>query len=406
MGTTPENGERDLPSQEEVVRLIHQVPGIVSVAMEGPHWAISEIRVWYEPTWPVGEVVQKVRACLAGAPARLAVARVRAVVAEPERRARPRARPEGNALGSVGLANSHGAGLKLIAHEVKQVGPGVVGVEVWIDIHGRIFSGAATGPDNPPGSLQTPALAALRAVHAGIQVLYPGARLPGLALDRAVEIVVGPNPVAIVTLTASENAQARFLTAAWADEGDMHLAVIFALLQASSRTVTRWLGEWSGPEPERAPQRLSLVGFEVAPDPSGRVDVGVRLAGFGEAVDRRASSERDRMPLLSLAASVTLDAVHDFLTMGGWCAADDVGLQHAGAHRLTTGDHDLVVVLAEASIDGHRFPLAGATSADAGVERASITAALQATNALVARSTSDHLPRLAGGGARAAALHA
>jgi hypothetical protein len=147
------------------------------------------------------------------------------------------------------------------------------------------------------------------------------------------------------------------------------------------------------------PERLSLVGFEIAPDPWGGVDIGVRLAGFGEAVDRRASNHDNRIPVLSLAASVTLDAVHDFLTMARWLELDDAGLRHTGDHRLTTGEHDLVIVLAEASIDGHRLPLAGATSADAGVERASIAAALQATNTLVARSTSASLARLVGGSA-------
>ena len=90
--------------------------------------------------------------------------------------------------------------------------------------------------------------------------------------------------------------------------------------------------------------------------------------------------------------SATLDALHELLRIGGWHERHDGDLRHTGACRLRTGEHDIVVVLAEAMMNGHRVPLAGATSADGGVERAAITATLQATNALVADRTAAIMP--------------
>jgi hypothetical protein len=217
-------------------------------------------------------------------------------------------------------------------------------------------------------------------------------------LESAVEVTVGDHPVAVVALTASENAQARFLTAAWAVGDDTPLAVVLALLQATSRTIARWIGNEAtqDPGPHRhhhehpagasgsSPQRLSLVGFDVVPDSSGTRSLEVRLAGFGEAVNRRRSEEDGVDTTLSLGASVTLDAVHDLLTTRDSRGGPDRNLRDAGAYRLRTGQQDIVVVLAEAAIDGDKVWLAGATSADDGVERASIKAALQATNPLVA----------------------
>ena len=132
---------------------------------------------------------------------------------------------------------------------------------------------------------------------------------------------------------------------------------------------------------------MTLVDFEVDNSQSGDLGVGVRLAGFGEAVDRRRNGGDNETAHLQLSASATLDAVQELLRIGGWNERRDGDLRHAGACRLRTGEHDIVVVLVEALKNGHRVPLAGATSADSGVERASITATLQATNGLVADRT-------------------
>ena len=244
MQSASEHRSLGLPWHEFAELLLQGVAGVVSATIEGSQHSVSEVRVWYEPTWPVGQVIEAVHECLTKeAKARLAVARFHAVVAQPDRRTESRARPERELTAYAGSNGSPDAPLKLIGHKIEEVQPGVVGVEVWIELQGRTFSGAAIGPDVPPGSLRTPALATLRAVHSCVQVLYKSPLQPGLVLESAVRVMVGRSPVAVVALTASENARPRSLTAAWAGEGESGLAVILAMLQATSRTVTRWVNE-------------------------------------------------------------------------------------------------------------------------------------------------------------------
>ncbi len=400
MKSASERRGPSLPWNESAELLLETVPGVVSATIEGSRHSVSEVRVWYEPTWPVGQVMDAVYECLTNeAKAHLAAARFHAVVTQPDRRTTRRARPERAPTTSDGRESSHDTPLTLVGHRVDEVQHGVVGVQVWLEWQGRTFSGAAVGPTVPPGSLRTPALATLRALHSCLQVLYEGPMQPGLVLESAVRITVENSPVVVVALTAAENARPRSLTSAWADEGVPGLAVIMATLHATSRTVTRWLNQKQQSESARsaattgsggtrsstaAERRLALVDFEVDRSPSGDLDVGVRLAGFGESVDRRRNGSENEAAQLQLGASATLDAVHELLRLAGWSEYHDGDLRHAGACRLRTGEHDIVVVLAEALMNGHRVPLAGATSADDGVERASITATLQATNPLVA----------------------
>lgn len=393
--------------RESAETLLEKIPGVVSARVQGAREAVSEVRVWYEPTWPVGQVIDAVHRCLSHeVEAHVGAAKFHAVVALPDRRAQPRVRPHRPSWAAAGWGSSPYAPLRLVGHSVEEVREGVVGVEVWIEWEGRTFNGAALGPTDPPGSIRTPALATLRALHSCLQILYEGPRQPGLVLESAIQTTVEGAPVAVVALTASENARPRPLTAAWADQGSTALAFILATLHATSRTVTRWLGHGERSEDlghasadeghaalgAAVERRFTLVDFEVDHAPSGDLDIGVRLAGFGQAVDRRRAGSDDEASHLRLGASATLDAVHDLLRIGGWNERHDGDLRSAGACRLRTGEHDLVVVLAEALMHGHRIPLAGAISADCGVERASITATLQATNALVADRTALFLP--------------
>jgi hypothetical protein len=413
VGTLSESERREvrLPWHESARLLLESIPGVISATIEGPREAVSEVRVWYEPTWPVAQVMADVDECLVKEGARLADTRFYAVVAQPDRRAARRARPAGAPSTSADAATSPDGSLRLIGHKFDEVQPGVTGVQVWIEWHGRTFSGAAVGPADPPGSLRTPALATLRALHSCLQVLYEGRVQPGLVLESAMRITVESAPVVVVALTASENARPRFLTSAWPDDAGSDLPVIMATLHATSRTVTRWLSQAHQLEDGRAAagaapgstravsaaeRRFALVDFAVDHGPSGELDVGVQLAGFGEAVNRRRNGRDDEAAHLELGASATIEAVHDLLRLGGWSEPSGGELRHAGARRLKTGEQDIVVVLAEASMNGHRVPLAGATSADGGLERAAITATLQATNPLVADRRGTLMPGHAG----------
>lgn len=395
METDAKNAAGRPPWNASVEALLETIPGVVTARIEGTRDWVTEVRVWYEPAWPAAQVMAAVDTRLIEEGARLASTQFHAVVAQPDRRGARRARQPEEAPAPVVGGSVADAPLRLVGHRVGQVEPGVVGVHVWIEWDGRIFSGAAVGPAAPPGNLRTAAIATLRALHSCLQVLYVGPHQPGLVLERAVRITVENAPVIVVALTASENARPRPLTSAWAEDRDPLLAVILATLHATARTVTRWLYE--GGDAESAPanriaraasaaeRRFALLDFEVDRTSSGELDVGVRLAGFGESVGRRRNGPGDEAAHVQLGASATLDAVHELLERGGWSEHHPEGdLRLTGACRVTTPEHDIVVVLAEVVVDGRRIRLAGATSADSGVERASITATLQATNPVVA----------------------
>ena len=393
MTSEPERLSPRLSWRESAERLLEGVPGVVSATIEGTQHSVSGVRVWYEPTWPVGQVMEAVHKCLTDeAKARLTATRFHAVVEHADRRLERRPRPARAPtppahLGSTPTAS---APLRLVGYKIDEMQEGVIGVQVWIEWQGRTFSGAAVGPDIPPGSVRTPALATLRALHSCLQILYEGPMQPGLALERALQVTVQGSPVAVVSLTASENARPRSLTSAWPDEGAPGLAMILATLNAASRTVTRWL---SGERPSEGSglaateQRFTLVDFEVDRRPSGDFDVGVRLTGNGGAVNGRRNGSDNDEARLHLSAAATLDAVRELLRLGGWSERHGEDLRYADTQRLRIGEQEVVVVLAEALLKGHRVPLAGATSADLGLERASITAMLQATNLLVADRT-------------------
>ena len=427
--------------RESAELLLERIPGVVSASIEGSRDWVTAVRIWYEPDWPVRQVMAAVDECLIHEGARLAATRFDAVVAQPDRRAvrRPRAdeapaapappagpvsppAPATPALPALsatptapdspssarpatpaGAATPPDTYLRLVGHRIEEVEPGIMGVQVWIEWQGRTFSGAATGPSLPASSLRTPAVATLRALHSCLQVLYQGPRQPGLVLETVVRITVHDTPVVVAALTAAEKARPRLLTAAWPDQGEPGVPVIMATLHATSRTVTRWLNEakavdakgattTAAPAAQRIPigtpeNRLILADVAVDHDPSGNLDVGVRLNGFGESVGRRRSGRAEEATQLELGASATLEAVHELLKVGGLTEHHAGELRHAGAYRLRTGEHDIVVILAEASVEGRSVQLAGAASADGGLERAAIAATLQATNPLVADRT-------------------
>ena len=133
---------------------------------------------------------------------------------------------------------------------------------------------------------------------------------------------------------------------------------------------------------ELALGRLELKDLQVETHIKGGFAITVRLADNDHsiAVEREAAGTEE--DLLEVPSSAALDVIQEFLRSG---RADGprVGLRFLNARRLRQPQHDVVVVLVEAVVRGRRIPLTGAASATDGVERASILATLQATNAFV-----------------------
>jgi len=152
--------------------------------------------------------------------------------------------------------------IRLVGHRVREVQTGVVQIEVQITCEGRTFSGAASGSVGAPDRLRVSALATLRALDACLQIFYLGTSEPTLALDNVVEVSVGDFPVAVVMITASDVSSATPLVAACPLVGMSDLAVILAVLQATTRTVSHWLTwgdrtdkvEAQAPETQERPQ--------------------------------------------------------------------------------------------------------------------------------------------------------
>lgn len=255
----------DQPSwPAEAERLLESVPGVTSVALVGDPQAVEEVRILYEPGHPVGEILDAVRARLeSDVRVRLSRARFHVAVApragdSPHRWSTPRrAAPE--PMGGVPRDSAVG----LVAHHQRRVRPGIVRFEVQVGCRGRTFSGAAVGRVAPPGEIQIAALATLRALDTCVRALYRGTGHPTLALDSVLDTDVGGAPVAVVGVTASkkEGGESTPLTAAWPLGEAADQAAILAILQATGRTVGRWLDSEDAP-PRDAPPRDESPGTQ------------------------------------------------------------------------------------------------------------------------------------------------
>lgn len=223
----------------EAERLLESVPGITSVALVGDAQAVEEVRILYEPGHPVGEILDAVRAKLES-DVRLSRARFHVAVAPraedgPRRSRPPRAAPE--PMGRV----PRDTAVSLVAHHQRRVRPGIVRFEVQVGCRGRTFSGAVVGRVAPPRGIRMAALATLRALDTCVRALYRGTGNPTLALESVLDTEVRGAPVAVVGVTASKEGELTRLTAAWPLGEASDQAAILAVLQATGRTVSRWL---------------------------------------------------------------------------------------------------------------------------------------------------------------------
>ena len=138
-------------------------------------------------------------------------------------------------------------------------------------------------------------------------------------------------------------------------------------------------------DPEGNLRRLELEDLQLNKNPQGGFAVSVRLADDDRSISAQREAAGTEEDLLEVPANTALDVIQQFLRIGRE-DGPSVVLKFLSARRLRHPQHDTVVVLVEAVVRGRQIPLTGAASVSDGVERASILATLQATNAFVASS--------------------
>ena len=130
-------------------------------------------------------------------------------------------------------------------------------------------------------------------------------------------------------------------------------------------------------------RRLELQDLELTKNPQGGFGISVHLADNNRIIGAQREAAGTEEDLLEVPASAALGVIQEFLRAGRKDALNVV-LRFLAARRLRHPQHDVVVVVVEAVVRGRRIPMTGAASAANGVERGSVLATLQATNAFVA----------------------
>ena len=136
------------------------MPGVLSASVEGDLTNATEVRLLVEEDPPASETLEAVRAafqakpdeCPLGAFFRIQVTPVHDEVSQ------VRNDPH-EELATASLDMPQSGGIRLIAHQVNDVSPGIVGVELTLVVGGRRFAGGASGKANSPVRDRLPALA-------------------------------------------------------------------------------------------------------------------------------------------------------------------------------------------------------------------------------------------------------
>jgi len=111
----------------------------------------------------------------------------------------------------------------------------------------------------------------------------------------------------------------------------------------------------------------------------------VRLADEDRSIGAEREAAGTGEDSLEVPANTALGVIQQFLRAGRE-NGPSVVLRFLSARRHRHPQHHTVVVLLEAVVRGRQIPLTGAASVSDGVEKTSILATLQATNAFVASS--------------------
>lgn len=165
-------------------RLQETLPGVLSASLEGDLERGTEVRLRVEEKPPVSEILEAARDALGGSAAECPPGvffRVQVASRGVESPYSQDKMVEETAVASRDLPE--GGGIRLITHQVRSMGAGVMGVELTLGLLGRRFAGGASGQANRPGSDRVPALATLSALGSYIRFASAGVGGPTLELE-------------------------------------------------------------------------------------------------------------------------------------------------------------------------------------------------------------------------------
>ncbi|MCZ6505073.1 MAG: hypothetical protein O6834_03710, partial [Actinobacteria bacterium] len=218
-------------------RLLAMLPGVRSASIKGDIDRVTEVRLLVEEDSPVSDILEAARAALDQDASDFPLGALFHIQVASAGEESPDLRPRTNGDSAAASPAAFGNGsIKLMTHRVRDISPGVIGVELTLGLNGHHFTGGASGKAESPGKNLVPALATLSALGSYIRLASKGAG-PTLALESVSEISLGGSRVAVVVVTMSGHDVP--LIASWPLTGASVPAVVRATLGAAARRVTR-----------------------------------------------------------------------------------------------------------------------------------------------------------------------
>ena len=221
----------------EAERLLARLPGVLSASIEDDIGRAAEVRLVVEQDPPPSEILGAVRAALDGDHADFPLGALFHIQVESVGDGSPYLQSRRNEDPvAASPATSENGSISLMTHQVRDVSPGVIGVELTLGLAGKRFAGGASGKADSPGRNRVPALATLSALGSYIRFASKGSG-PTLSLESVSEFSLGASRVAVVVVTMSGHSAP--LIASWPLTGPSGPAVVRATLEATARRVTR-----------------------------------------------------------------------------------------------------------------------------------------------------------------------
>jgi len=252
-------------------RLLAMLPGVLSASLDGDIDGAAEVRLLVEDHPPVSEILEAARAALDGDADEFPLGAFFRVQVAPAGDASPYAQSKvGEDPAEASPAKPDDGHVKLVAYQLRDVRPGVIGVELTLGLLGHRFAGGASGQANAKGRNRVPALATLSALGSYVRFASRGGG-PTLALESVSEFSMGASRVAVVVVTISGHAAP--LIASWPLTSAPAPAVVRATLAATARRVTQ-LATGRDRPPREATKRA---------EPAGAVGEGGTIGAVGAA---------------------------------------------------------------------------------------------------------------------------